>query len=91
VQDVESAIASRNVEIRRPDRIHPARVLRALAGELKTPQEFGEMVVASRGTQLIKLKDVARVELGPEDDRSIFRWKGHPRLRSAWCASRRPT
>jgi len=47
-------------------------------GELKTPQEFGDMVVASRGTQLIKLKDVARVELGPEDDRSIFRWKGTP-------------
>ena len=36
------------------------------------------MVVASQGTQLVKLKDVARVELGPEDDRSIFRWKGTP-------------
>ena len=79
VQDVESAIASRNVEIP-AGRIESTRrefSVRSL-GELKTPQEFGEMVVASRGTQLIKLKDVARVELGPEDDRSIFRWKGTP-------------
>ncbi|PYO94387.1 MAG: multidrug transporter AcrB [Gemmatimonadetes bacterium] len=79
VQDIESAIASRNVEIP-AGRIESTRrefSVRSL-GELKTPQEFGEMVVAGRGTQLVKLKDVARVELGPEDDRSIFRWSGHP-------------
>jgi len=79
VQDVEGAIFSRNVEIP-AGRIESTRrefSVRSL-GELKTPQEFGEMVVASQGTQLVKLKDVARVELGPEDDRSIFRWKGTP-------------
>src|SRR5881394_3739535 len=79
VQDIESAIASRNVEIP-AGRIESTRrefSVRSL-GELKTPQEFGEMVVAHQGTQLVKLKDVARVELGPEDDRSIFRWKGTP-------------
>src|SRR5256884_367817 len=47
-------------------------------GELKTAREFGELAVASQGTQLVKLKDVARVELGPEDDRSIFRYNGSP-------------
>src|SRR5712692_4987953 len=79
VQDVESAIAARNVEIP-AGRIESTRrefSVRSL-GQLKTPAEFGEMVVASQGTQLVKLKDVARVELGPEDDRSIFRWKGTP-------------
>jgi len=79
VQDIESAIASRNVEIP-AGRIESTRrefSVRSL-GELKTPQEFGELVVSSQGTQLVKLKDVARVELGPEDDRSIFRWSGHP-------------
>jgi len=35
-------------------------------------------VVASQGSQLIKLKDVANVELGPEDNRSIFRYNGNP-------------
>src|SRR5467141_148486 len=79
VQDIESAIASRNVEIPagRTESTRREFSVRSL-GELKTPAEFGEMMVASRGTQLIKLKDVARVELGPEDDRSIFRWKGTP-------------
>ena len=79
VQDVENAIVSRSVEIP-AGRIESTRrefSVRSL-GELKTPQEFGDMVVASQGEQLIKLKDVARVELGPEDDRSIFRWKGTP-------------
>ncbi|PYO73583.1 MAG: hypothetical protein DMD64_06610, partial [Gemmatimonadetes bacterium] len=79
VQDVEGAIVSRNVEIP-AGRIESTRrefSVRSL-GELKTPQEFDEMVVASQGSQLVKLKDVARVELGPEDDRSIFRYNGSP-------------
>ena len=79
VQDIENAIVARNVEIP-AGRIESTRrefSVRSL-GELKTPQEFGEMVVSSQGTQLVKLKDVARVELGPEDDRSIFRWTGKP-------------
>src|SRR5438067_10668751 len=79
VQDVENAIAARNVEIPagRTESTRREFSVRSL-GELKTPAEFGEMVVASQGTQLVKLKDVARVELGPEDNRSIFRWKGTP-------------
>src|SRR5436189_5577781 len=79
VQDIESAIVSRNVEIP-AGRIESTRrefSVRSL-GELKTPREFGELAVASQGTQLVKLKDVARVELGPEDDRSIFRYNGSP-------------
>ncbi len=79
VQDVENAIVSRNVEIP-AGRIESTRrefSVRSL-GELKTPREFGELAVASQGTQLVKLKDVAQVELGPEDDRSIFRYNGSP-------------
>src|SRR5881396_2432813 len=79
VQDVENAIRSRNVEIP-AGRIESARrefSVRSL-GELKTPQEFSELVVGSQGGQLVKLKDIARVELGPEDDRSVFRYTGNP-------------
>ena len=79
VQDVENAITSRSVEIP-AGRIESTRrefSVRSL-GELKTPQEFGELVVASQGGQLVKLKDLANVELGPEDDRSIFRFNGTP-------------
>src|SRR5260221_9109584 len=76
VQDVEAGINARNVEIP-AGRIESTRrefSVRSL-GELKTPQEVGEMVVPNQGTQLVKLKDIAHVELGPEDDRSIFRYK----------------
>src|SRR6266850_833450 len=79
VQDVESAITARNVEIP-AGRIESTRrefSVRSL-GELKTPREFGEMVVTSEGGQVVKLKDVAHVELGPEDTRSIFRYNGIP-------------
>jgi len=91
VQDVENAIRSRNVEIP-AGRIESSRrefSVRSL-GELKTPQEFGELVVGSQGAagggggggggsgQLIKLKDIARVELGPENDRPVFRYNGNP-------------
>ncbi len=79
VQDVEAAITARNVEIP-AGRIESTRrefSVRSL-GELKTPLEFRELVVTSQGGQVIKLKDVANVELGPEDNRSIFRYNGNP-------------
>ena len=79
VQDLEAAITSGNVEIPAGRIESPRRefAVRSL-GELKTPLEFQELVVGGQGNQVIKLKDVARVELGPEDDRSVFRYNGNP-------------
>jgi multidrug efflux pump len=79
VQDVVRAIQARNVEIP-AGRIESDRrefSVRSL-GELKTPQEFAAMVVAASNGQVVKLGDIARVELGAEDDRSIFRFNGRP-------------
>jgi multidrug efflux pump len=79
VQDVEAAIQSRNVEIP-AGRIESDRrefTVRAM-GELKTPDEFARMVVSSQDGQLVRLRDLARVELGPEDDRSVLRYRGVP-------------
>ena len=79
VADVENAIRSRNVEVP-AGRIESQRrefTVRSL-GELKTPEEFSELVVAGRDGQLTRLKDVGRVELGPEDERSSLRFKGSP-------------
>ena len=81
VQDVESAVASRNVEIP-AGRIESEQrefTVRSL-GELKTPLEFGELTVASPNGQLVKLKDLARVELGPEEERSTLRYKSTPAI-----------
>lgn len=74
VQDVERAIRTRSVEIP-GGRIESAErefTVRSL-GELKTPEEFAELTLSSVGGQLVKLKDVARVEIGPESERVIFR------------------
>ena len=77
VQDVQQAIRSRNVEVP-AGRIESDRrefTVRSL-GELKTPDEFAELVVSNTNGVLVKLKDLGRVELGAEDERSELRFKG---------------
>ena len=77
VQDVQQAIRSRNVEVP-AGRIESDRrefTVRSL-GELKTPDEFAELVVSNTDGVLVKLKDLGRVELGAEDERSALRFKG---------------
>jgi multidrug efflux pump len=79
VQDVQQAIRTRNVEVP-AGRIESQRrefTVRSL-GELKTPEEFSNLVVSNRDGILVKLKDLGRVELGPEDERSTLRYKGTP-------------
>ncbi len=78
-QDVENAIRTRSVEIP-AGRIESERrefSVRYL-GEMKTPSEFADITVASSPGQLIKLGDVARVEPGPEDERSVVRYSRTP-------------
>ena len=77
VQDVISAVRSRNVEVP-AGRIESAQrefTVRAL-GELKTPDEFANLVVSSGNGQVVKLRDLARVALGPADERSQLRFSG---------------
>jgi multidrug efflux pump len=79
VQDVQQAIRSRNVEVP-AGRIESDRrefTVRSL-GELKTPTEFSELVVSNDSGVLVKLKDLGRVELGAEDERSALRFRGTP-------------
>jgi multidrug efflux pump len=74
-QDVENAIRTRSVEIP-AGRIESERrefSVRYL-GEMKTPTEFANLTIASEPGQLVKLGDVARVEPGPEDERSVTRY-----------------
>ncbi len=79
VQDVENAIRTRSVEIP-SGRIESERrefSVRSL-GELKTPAEFADMVVDNSSGQLVRLRDVGSVELGPEDERSALRYNSTP-------------
>jgi multidrug efflux pump len=76
-QDVANAIRSRSVEIPagRIESVRREFSVRYL-GEMKTASEFAELTVARGENQLVKLGDVARVEPGPEDDRSVTRYSG---------------
>jgi multidrug efflux pump len=79
VQDAMEAIRSRNVEVP-AGRIESSRrefTVRSM-GELKTPAEFGDLVISAPGNQIVRLRDVGNVELGPENDRSRFRTNGRP-------------
>src|SRR3954465_1100830 len=79
VQDVQQAIRSRNVEVPagRIEAEGREFTVRSL-GELKTPDEFSDLTVSNAGGALVKLRDLGRVELGPEDERSTLRYKGTP-------------
>jgi multidrug efflux pump len=80
-QDVENAIRTRSVEIP-AGRIESERrefSVRYL-GEMRTPGEFADLTVASRAGELVKLGDVARVEPGPEDERSVTRYSREPAI-----------
>jgi multidrug efflux pump len=82
VSDVETAFRAENVEL-------PAGSIESLTRQFtvrvsrtfRTPQEFSKLVL-KRGADgyLIRLGDVARVELGTEDDRTLFRGNGLPMI-----------
>ncbi|MEP7325315.1 MAG: efflux RND transporter permease subunit [Gemmatimonadota bacterium] len=76
VQDVENAIQSRSVEIPSGRIESETREfsVRSL-GELKTPEEFSDLVVDNQHGQMVRLKDIGSVELGPENIRSTLRYK----------------
>jgi multidrug efflux pump len=79
VQDIEQAIRTRSVEVP-AGRIESDRrefSVRYL-GEMRTPGEFSDLTVWSSEAQLVKLGDVARVEPGPEDERSVVRYSRLP-------------
>jgi multidrug efflux pump len=81
VQDVASAIRTRNIEVP-AGRIESSQrefTVRSL-GELRTPEEFADLVVSNSNGVLLKLRDVARVELGAENDRSAIRFNGSPAM-----------
>lgn len=77
VQDVEEAIRNQNASI-------PAGRIESdqmefgvsLRGTLHTPEQFAQLIIATREGYPVRLRDVARVELGTEDSRKLGRLNG---------------
>ncbi|HET7623414.1 MAG TPA: efflux RND transporter permease subunit [Gemmatimonadaceae bacterium] len=72
VSEVMAALQSQNLEIPagRVEKGGAERLVR-VTGRITDPDQFGEVIVANRGGQPIRLKDVARVEEGNEEERSL--------------------
>ena len=47
-------------------------------GDLDQPEQFASIIVAQQGDQVVKLGDVADVQVGAEDDRSAARYNRQP-------------
>jgi multidrug efflux pump len=76
-QDVERAVAAENAEIpggrvEGQEREFAVRT----RGQLVTPEEFAAIVISQQGNDVVRLGDVAQVEVGPEDERTAARWNG---------------
>jgi multidrug efflux pump len=78
-QDVERAIAAANAEIpggrvEGQEREFSVRTM----GELQTPEAFARIIVRRQGASVVRLGDVATVEVGAEDERTATRYNGRP-------------
>jgi multidrug efflux pump len=76
-QDVERVVSVENAEIpggrvEGEEREFAVRT----RGELQTAEGFAAIVVAQQGTDVVRLGDVADVQVGPEDERTAARWNG---------------
>ncbi|MGE0269505.1 MAG: efflux RND transporter permease subunit [Candidatus Omnitrophota bacterium] len=47
-------------------------------GQLKTPEEFNDLVITRQGDDLVRLSDIGFAEIGVEDERSVARYNGKP-------------
>src|SRR5215207_8295764 len=73
VLDVESAIKKQNVELPGGLIASSKRELTVKAdSRLARPEEFAQVVVSNKNGYLVRLGEVAKVEVGPEDDRFEF-------------------
>jgi len=81
VQDVENALRTQNVEVPSGRIESENREFTVLSRTgLTTPEEFGNVVVKLAGDHQVKLREVARVELGAEDERRESRYNGTPAM-----------
>ncbi|MEW6194189.1 MAG: efflux RND transporter permease subunit [Bacteroidota bacterium] len=77
--NIESALRNENAEIPggRVEGDQREFAVRT-RGELSKPEEFGAIIVSQKGNNIVRLRDVADVQVGAEDERTVARWNGQP-------------
>jgi multidrug efflux pump len=78
-QDVEAAVRRENAEIP-GGRVEGAEREFSVQtrGELATPDEFGAIIISQTRDDIVRLRDVADVNVGAEDERTVARYNGKP-------------
>ena len=76
-QDIERAVRSENAEIP-GGRVEGRKREFAVRtrGDLDKPEQFGAIIVSQKGDKITRLRDVADVNIGAEDERTMARWTG---------------
>src|SRR5439155_10064689 len=79
VLDVERALREQNIELPsgRVENLDREMTIQT-RGELKTAEEFNNLVVRAEGANLVRMRDIGRAEEGAEDYRTIARAGGKP-------------
>lgn len=78
-QDVEAAIRQENTEIPGGRVEGQGREFAVRTrGELAKPEEFGAIIVSQKNNDVVRLRDVAEVMIGPADERTAVRYNGAP-------------
>ncbi|MHC1768696.1 MAG: efflux RND transporter permease subunit [Verrucomicrobiia bacterium] len=79
VLDVGRALQQQNIELPsgRVENLDREMTIQT-RGELKTADEFNDLVVRAEGATLIRMRDIGRAEAGIEDYRTVARTMGKP-------------
>jgi len=79
VLDVERALREQNVELPsgRVESLDREMTIET-RGQLKTAEEFGQMVLRNDGAKLVRLQDVGQARDGVENERTVARVNGEP-------------
>lgn len=77
--DVRNALMRENIELPAGsiEGTNTELTIRAL-GLMTTPQEFNSLILRQTGDQIVRVSDIGRAELGPEDLRGILKMNGIP-------------
>ncbi len=76
-EDVEDALRRQNVEIPAGRIESSLREFTVLSEtDLRTPEQFDRLILKDANGHLVRLADVARTEIGAEDERRIARFNG---------------
>ncbi|ODR97879.1 multidrug transporter AcrB [Methyloceanibacter methanicus] len=80
-QDVENALRRQNVEVPSGRIESLQREFTVLAEtDLRTPEQFNDLIIKDANSYLVRLRDVGMAELGPLDERRIVRFNGKPAI-----------